>query len=84
MRCEPPIARRTLPRSAPAPGPEAVDPATPAYVVGQALSHRDERPINDELLQVEQGEREQLVGDVEDVLRRRRDDNDQEARHALL
>lgn len=43
----------------------------------QALSHHNGRSINDELLQVEQGEREHLVSDVEDVLRRRRDDNDQ-------
>ena len=56
-----------------------MDPPTLAYVVRHALTHHNGRSINDELLQIEQGEREQLVRDVEDVLRRRRDDKDQEA-----
>lgn len=52
-----------------------MDPATLAYVVRQALTDHHGRSINDEPLQVEQGEREQLVSDVEDVLRRRCDDD---------
>jgi len=63
--------------------PAAMQPATLAYVVRQALTHHDRRSINDELLQVEQGEREQLVSNVEDVLRRRRDDNDQDGPRCL-